>query len=258
VPIRAASDGRALPLLALTALVLLPLGQVVLVVGLAGAALAVVVVVAGWRGGRWSAVRAATRGLLLAVFGLVGLPLALWPAVGVLWLASRRWPELRPEPGWFPPGSSSARSWLLAAVTVLGAAAALTAWILSEPELGASTLQLVDLARRASPGAIVAFVAVFVVVNPVVEEVDYRNVAYEAARTGAPVAAAVVLQAVAFGTLHVVGFPAGAVGVGLSFVYGAMLGIIRVVTGGLRVAVIAHVATNAAIAALVAIFLLPA
>lgn len=45
---------------------------------------------------------------------------------------------------------------------------------------------------------------------------------------------------------------------GLSFVYGLMLGIIRVVTGGLRVAVLAHVATNATIAALVAIFLLPA
>jgi membrane protease YdiL (CAAX protease family) len=62
---------------------------------------------------------------------------------------------------------------------------------------------------------------------------------------GGPVAR--VLQAVAFGTLHVVGFPAGAVGVGLSFLYGAMLGIIRVATGGLRVAVIAHVATNAAL-----------
>jgi membrane protease YdiL (CAAX protease family) len=36
-----------------------------------------------------------------------------------------------------------------------------------------------------------------------------------------------------------------------------MLGIIRVVTGGLRVAMIAHIATNATIAALVVLFLLP-
>lgn len=96
---------------------------------------------------------------------------------------------------------------MVAAVTVLVAAGALTAWIPSEPELGGSTLQLVDLARRASAGAIVAFVAVFVV--------------------------------------------------GLSSVYGLALGFIRATTGGLRLAVLCHVATNATIAALVVFFLLP-
>lgn len=222
-----------MPLLALPALVLLPLGQVVIVLGLVGSVLAVVVAIVGSRRGSWPAGAGRRMGLLLAVFGLVGLPFALWPVVGVLWLSSRRWPKLRPTPGWLPSGGSSVGSWALAAVTVLGAGAALTAWILSEPELGDSTAQLVDLARRAPTGAIVACVAVFVAVNPIVEEVAYRNVAYEAARAGAPVAAAVVLQALAFGALHVVGFPAGPAGVGLSFVHSLMLGIIREVTGGL-------------------------
>jgi membrane protease YdiL (CAAX protease family) len=53
-----------------------------------------------------------------------------------------------------------------------------------------------------------------------------------------------------------VGFPAGAEGVALSFLYGLALGVIRLMTGGLWVAVIAHVATNATIAALVIVFLL--
>jgi membrane protease YdiL (CAAX protease family) len=249
---------RALPLLALTALALLPLGQVVPVVGLAGGTLALIVVVAGVRAGSWPAVRVATMGLLLGVFGLFGLPFALWPAIGVLWLSSRRRPDLRPDAGWVPSGHSSAWTWGLAVATVLGAAAALTAWLLSEPALGASTVQLVDLARGAPVGVIVGFVAVFVLVNPLVEEVAYRGVAYEAARAGAPVATAVVLQAVAFGTLHVAGLPAGAVGVGLSFAYGLVLGMIRVSTGGLRVVVLTHIATNAAIAALVLTILVPA
>lgn len=257
MPIPASSGGRALPLLALTALVLLPLGQVVVVAGPTGAAIAIVVVLAGSRNGSWPAVRVATMGLLLAVFGLVGLPFALWPVVGVLWLASRGWPQLRPEPGWFPQGHASVASRVLAAATVLGAAAALTAWILSEPELGATTVHVVEVARRTPTAWILVFATAFVVINPIVEEVAYRNVVHEAACAGAPVAAAVVLQAIAFGTLHVVGFPAGSVGVALSFVYGLMLGIIRVLTGGLRVATIAHMATNATIAALVGLLVLP-
>ena len=248
-----ASVGRALPLLALTSLALLPLGQMAIAYGLVGA---ILVAVIGARRGRWPAVAVATMGLLLAVFALPGVPFALWPAVGVLWLSSRRWPQLCPAPGWFPPGRSSVGAWALATITVIGAAAALTAWLRSEPELGAATVQLVELGRAAPSAVVVAFIVVFAVVNPLVEEVAYRNVAYEAARAGAP-AAAVVLQALAFGTLHVVGFPAGATGVGLSFLYGLMLGIIRVMTGGLRIAMIAHIATNATIAALVVLFLLP-
>jgi len=257
VSVPTVSVGRALPLLALASLALLPLGQVAIAYGLVGAMLAILVAVVGARRSSWPAVAVATMGLLLAVFALPGVPFGLWPAVGVLWLSSRRWPQLRPAPGWFPPGRSSVGPWVLATVTVIGAAAALTVWLLSEPELGAATVQLVELSRAAPSAVIVAFIVVFAVVNPLVEEVAYRNVAYEAARAGAPAAAAVVLQALAFGTLHVVGFPAGTTGVGLSFLYGLMLGIIRVMTGGLRIAMIAHIATNATLAALVVLFLLP-
>jgi uncharacterized protein len=249
--------GRALPLLSLVALALLPLGQRAIAIGVFGAVLAGVVLLAGLRHRSWLAVRVALMTLLVAAVGLIGLPFGLWPAVGALWLASRRWPRLGPDGGWFPPGRSSPAAWIMFVVTVVGAAVALWLWLLSEPELGDSTLQLVDLARRTPAAGLVAFIVVFVLVNPVVEEVAYRLVAFEAARAAVPAAAAVVLQAVAFGTLHVVGFPAGAIGVALAFVYGLALGVIRSLTGGLRLAVIAHIAANATIAALVVSLLLP-
>ena len=72
----------------------------------------------------------------------------------------------------------TAGAWVLAAVTVIGAAAALTAWILSELELVDSSVQLVDLARDTPTALIVAFVVVFLAINPLVEEIAYRNVAY--------------------------------------------------------------------------------
>jgi uncharacterized protein len=250
-------SGRALPLLSLVALALLPLGQVAIAIGLVGAVLAAAVLLAGLRRRSWSAVRVAVMALLMAIVGLGGLPFGLWPAVGGLWLASRRWSQLGPDSGWFPPGRSSPAAWIMLVVTVVGAATALWLWILSEPVLGDSTVQLVDLARRTPAVGSVAFVVVFVLVTLVVEEVAYRLVAFEAARAPVPAAAAVVVQAVAFGTLHVVGFPAGAVGVALSFVYGLALGVIRLLTGGLRLAVIAHVAANATIAALVVSLLVP-
>jgi uncharacterized protein len=245
--------GRALPLLSVVALALLPLGQIAIAVGLAGAALAVAVVGAGAgvRHRRWVAVRVAALALLVAGFGLVGLPFGLWPAVGALWLASHRWPQMRPDDGWFPPGHSSPGAWVLLVATVLGAAVALWLWLLSDPELGEATLELVELARRTPAAGVVAFIVLFVLVNPVVEEVAYRLVVFEAARAAVPAAGAVVLQAVAFGTLHVTGFPAGALGMALAFVYGLALGALRLLTGGLRLPVIAHIAGNVTIAALV-------
>jgi hypothetical protein len=46
-------------------------------------------------------------------------------------------------------------------------------------------------------------------------------------------------------------------GVGLTFVYGVMIGIMRQVSGGLRFPVLAHMAADATIAILVIVLLLP-
>ena len=55
---------------------------------------------------------------------------------------------------------------------------------------------------------------------------------------------AVLVQAAAFGLLHLSGFPGGAVGVGLAAVYGVMLGVLRRRAGGLLAPYVAHVAAD--------------
>ena len=94
-------------------------------------------------------------------------------------------------------------------------------------------------------------VAVFVVVNATAEEVAYRVVAFDAARRSVGPWLAVVVQAATFGTLHVAGFPAGLAGIGLTFLYGLALGAIRLLTGGLRLAIGVHMLADATVAALV-------
>jgi uncharacterized protein len=56
-------------------------------------------------------------------------------------------------------------------------------------------------------------------------------------------------QAVAFGALHVAGFPAGAIGVVIAAGYGLVLGTLRMITGGLRYPIVAHVCADLTIAA---------
>jgi len=70
---------------------------------------------------------------------------------------------------------------------------------------------------------------VFSVVNAAVEEAAYRGVVLDALDKARITArAALVLQAVAFAALHFrAGFPRGLVGVGLTFVYGLVLGELR-------------------------------
>lgn len=107
------------------------------------------------------------------------------------------------------------------------------------------------------PGALL-----FSMLNAAIEEGAYRGLLLgaldatlgraearlhgERAKTG-PIP--VLLQAIAFGALHLQGgFPRGAVGVGLAFVYGILLGVLRRRAGGLLAPWTAHVLTDLAIA----------
>jgi membrane protease YdiL (CAAX protease family) len=63
---------------------------------------------------------------------------------------------------------------------------------------------------------------------------------------------ALVLQALAFAALHFrAGFPRGAVGVALTFVYGLLLGYLRRRAGGLMAPFITHVLTDLVIVTIV-------
>ena len=75
---------------ALIGLTLVPLGQVHIAFGVVGSMLGPFAVVVGSRFHFPYAVRIATLTLILATIGASGLPFALWLAVGVIWLASRK------------------------------------------------------------------------------------------------------------------------------------------------------------------------
>ena len=88
----------------------------------------------------------------------------------------------------------------------------------------------------------------FAFFNAFLEEAVYRVVFFEAlAASTATATPAVVVQAAAFGALHLNGFPRGVVGVALATIYGLMLGALRVRARGMLAVCVAHVCADATI-----------
>jgi hypothetical protein len=86
-------------------------------------------------------------------------------------------------------------------------------------------------------------------VNAAVEEGAYRGVILHALdRSLGTGFAALLLQALAFGAIHIRGFPRGWIGVGLACIYGLLMGVIRRRAGGMFAPWIAHVFTDVVIA----------
>lgn len=141
---------------------------------------------------------------------------------------------------------------------MLLAGGGLTIWslVVSDPGQG-TTGQLIRAAQGVPGWAVALFVAVYVPVNAITEEIAYRGIAFDSASAYLPAVPSLVAQAIAFATLHVAGFPSGLAGVALAFGYGLAIGLIRHISGGLRFPVIAHMAADATIAVLVIVLLLP-
>lgn len=241
------------------ATVLAPLTYVHVVLGLAGIAAGVAaVVLARRRDAAAPMQRLAVFALGLAVLVMVRVPFPVWVVVGLLAVAARRWDWVRPVDGWLPVGEVDRLTRVAGAAVVVGAGVALTVWARWTDTFGEGTLQLVELLRSAPLVALVPLGALFAVVNAVAEEIAYRSIVQDAVTAVWGPGVAVVVQAGAFGVLHVAGFPAGVVGMVLATVYGLVLGVLRMRTGGLRVPVVVHVAADVTIAALVWLLVVPA
>jgi CAAX protease family protein len=93
---------------------------------------------------------------------------------------------------------------------------------------------------------------IFSMVNAAVEEDAYRGMlmhGLDSALGRGP--AALVLQALAFGALHVQGCPRGALGFGLASIFGLLRGIIRRRSDGMFAPWLAHVFTDIVIAGII-------
>jgi hypothetical protein len=91
---------------------------------------------------------------------------------------------------------------------------------------------------------LLAGAVLFSIVNAAAEEFVYRGFVHQSLAETFPLPAALLLQAAAFGLLHIQGFPSGVTGAGLAFVFGLMMGWIRVQSDGMLAPWAAHVAAD--------------
>ena len=171
-------------------------------------------------------------------------------AFAVYAVVVRRVPWLHGAAAWFRRGALDGGILVLVAGIAAISAVTLLAWHqIARPDLG-------DLVRTFVPDQpiwlLVPGAVLFALLNAAIEEAAYRGVLLAALDVAlGPGVVAIVLQAIAFGALHVHGFPRGAAGVGLACVYGLALGALRRRADGLLAPWTAHVLTDLAIASIV-------
>jgi hypothetical protein len=186
----------------------------------------------------------------LIFFGVRYFPVIL--ALGLLGYAGvmRSVPWLRGTATWVRWGSFDAGVCLLSVGAWLLAAVALLSWyLLLHPNIA-------DIVKAYVPalplGLLIAGGLIFAMLNAAVEEAAYRGVFLHALdRSLGPGFAALLLQALAFGAIHIRGFPRGWLGVGLACIFGLFMGAIRRRSGGMFAPWIAHVFTDLVIAGIV-------
>jgi uncharacterized protein len=192
----------------------------------------------------------------LAFSGVRYFPVIL--ALGLLGYAGvvRIVPWLRGTASWVRCGSFDAAVCLLSVAAWLLAAAALLSWyVLLHPNIA----DLVEAYVPALPlGLLIAGGLIFSMLNAAVEEGAYRGVfLHTLDRSLGPGFAALLLQALAFGAIHMRGFPRGWLGVGLACIFGLLMGVIRRRAGGMFAPWIAHVFTDVVIAGIVLLLARP-
>ena len=162
-----------------------------------------------------------------------------------------RVPWLREAGRWCSVGRTDA--WIIAAGAVFAGISGLILllwYVTTQPDLDDLVATFVP---NWSPWLLVPGAVVFSIVNAVLEESAYRGVVQHSLESVAGFRlTALVLQAAAFAALHYqTGFPRGLQGVGLTFIYGLVLGAIRRHAGGLVAVVVTHVLTDLAIVSIV-------
>ncbi|MFW6181710.1 MAG: CPBP family intramembrane glutamic endopeptidase [Spirochaetota bacterium] len=156
---------------------------------------------------------------------------------------------LKDETGWLKPGNVDRLTAVLIGGVVAASAASLLLWSsIVEPDF----TQYLAIIPRVGLPLLIAGVAGYSVCNAVLEEVLFRGVFWDGLeKVMSSTAVILVLQAVFFGLRHYHGVPSGFVGMGLSFCYGLVLGVLRVRSGGLAAPIAAHVFADTTIAFMV-------
>lgn len=173
--------------------------------------------------------------LLVPIFGAVGLAFAA--GFGRDSLATLQRGRLRRF------------EWAVIALIAVVAAIALIGWVaLLEPDLS----RLRGMLPAWPLLGLVAAGAGFSLVNALMEEIVWRGIVQRWLLTWMSPWLAVSVQAASFGAAHYAGFPSGGIGIGLAATWGAMIGALALRSGGLIAPIIAHIAADAVIFAVLA------
>jgi membrane protease YdiL (CAAX protease family) len=176
---------------------------------------------------------------LFRLLFLPGLGLLLIAPIAVYTVIVLVVPRIRRRATWLSWGAVTPRLVVASLAVVATSSAALVLWyLLLRPDIMVWTRYFpqVPLWQLLIGGL------GFALVNAVVEEVVYRGILWEGL-TGLSgrFSVVLILQGLLFGLAHLWGVPNGIVGAGLAFLYGLMLGTIRLWARGLLMAVVTHV-----------------
>jgi membrane protease YdiL (CAAX protease family) len=142
---------------------------------------------------------------------------------------------------------AAADIWMVAGVVLTTASVLLVFFQVAPPRLGTGASLLTTL----RPWSLVIAGIAFALLNALVEEVLFRGAVLHHLGDTLGWWTAAVVQALAFGMLHLNGYPYGPLGVALAAVYGLILGVMRLRSGGLLAPWIAHVLTDIVIFVLI-------
>jgi len=190
-------------------------------------------------------------GLLLALLALPSFirelrpwPLYLLVPLALYALVVAVAPPLRRSVRWLRVGrfDGVVLSWM--AAIIVGSSAALVLWfVLARPDVG----ELTDKIPHVGPMQLILIGITFSLANAIMEEAIFRGVFQEALTAEWGPWPAIVIQGVLFGAIHVQGFPHGLAGMVMASAYGVALGWLRLRSGGMAAACIAHVCADATI-----------
>lgn len=163
---------------------------------------------------------------------LLIIPIMVYTAVVLLT------PPLRRETAWLKWGAVTRRLVAWSIVVVVVSSAALVVWYrLVGPDIAVFTEFIPE---RPLYQLLIGGLG-FALINGVVEEVIFRGILWDGLRALIPVTWVFLLvQGLFFGTAHFWGVPNGILGAVLATIYGIMLGVIRLRSGGLAMVIVTH------------------
>lgn len=186
-----------------------------------------------------------------SLFFLVLYLVSLWPLVRGVWLPNlvisisvylfilRFLNLLKQETSWLKSGKIRKKIVLGIALTILVSSVSLVLWLkIFKPDLGIFLKVIPDVHVILLLLGTVAFS----VLNAFAEEFVFRGLFWNGLeRVLNSVVLILLIQAFFFGISHYNGFPNGIAGIGLAFIYGIFLGVLKQRSNGLLAPIIAHI-----------------